>query len=533
MRRASSTIRILDVPSAPLPGCVRRAGTLVVTGLLALSSAAAAQKPAATPAEFAADMLRARQSVASTADGLRRTYRQTNEALIATLVQAGYGAHDVAGQMISKDGVAPDQTARWLLAARTPARQAFDAVARHARGDLDRVAQAVLEKVDLRDDATRATWIGTLRQSGFTAVQVVGVVGAYVPRTAAQRAAELHAAGYDAVQIATALKDDGASNSSIFAALQAIDVDAREAAEAARDALAMDAGAAAAALLAAKYDAIEAARGVDETYDPDPTEIAIPLRIAGTVASVVLTIVVVVLTGGALAAAAIPVATLISAVAVLAAAGFGSTEIAEALKEQGVSAQNAAHALLESSAAGLAETADALNDVFQLDHAQTATTLHDAGASWDEILRALHESAGLSSEALIAVFMELNIQDANAHAVLFEILAAAADATNAEKAWWLAQAGMSADRIAQGFMTAGLTAQAVAEALVAAGFTSATTVATALKNAGVASALTLAQALEAAGFDMVATQAALLALFQLTLQQVQQILATVFGGTGP
>jgi hypothetical protein len=490
----------------------------LVLASLTASPTAAQREPTDGALTYATAAYRSREPVSKVAPELRSKYRQSGEALARTLLSAGYAAPDVAAHLVGTDREPAGATVAWLAGAGIDSRLAWDAVSRATREPPMTAAIMV-------------TWGRTFQTAGLSAGQVDGIyrrVGATDPKQTAQA---LKDSGYSATEIAEAMTPSSPA-ATIFAVLYEIGFSAAEVARAARDALGMELREALEATLEQSTEAVAAERAAAtaKEYGATAEEAAEELNVIGVVLSVIMTVVAIVLTVAAavegLAALAIP--QLITVVAVVLGLGALSDKIAEILHNVQVPVDRAVAALVAHLP--IDEATHAIRAGYDASAQTTANALATAGEAWPDVVEAVFDAWG-SFEATAGAVPSDRINAPDVMAALFEVFSASVNDSNRDKVSWLMKAGMTADNIAKGLRdTIGLDAAAIAQLFVDAGVSSPTAIANALAASGFTQPLDVAQALKDAGFSLDQVQAALMAAFTLSMQQLAQILSAVFGG---
>jgi hypothetical protein len=265
-------------------------------------------------------------------------------------------------------------------------------------------------------------------------------------------------------------------------------------------------------------------------YGASAEEAAEALDAVGVALSIIMTIVAVIIAGVALAEglAALAIPQLITVLAVVFSLGAISDRIVEILAEMNVRVDRATAALLAHLP--IEETTYAIRQGYDATAETTADALATAGEAWPDIVEAVFDNWG-SFETAAGIVPPANVNAADVMAVLFDVFQASIEESNRDKVFWLMKAGMTADNIAKGLRdTIGLDAAAIAQLFVDAGVNSPTAIANALLGGGFTQPLDVAQALKDAGFSLDQVQAALMAAFTLSMQQLGQILSAVFGG---
>jgi hypothetical protein len=503
----------------------------LVLASLTASPTAAQREPTDGALTYATAAYRSREPVSKVAPELRSKYRQSGEALARTLLSAGYAAPDVAAHLVSTDREPAGATVAWLAGAGIDSRLAWDAVSRATREPPEKVAAETMERIGPMTAAIMVTWGRTFQTAGLSAGQVDGIyrrVGATDPKQTAQA---LKDSGYSATEIAEAMTPSSPA-ATIFAVLYEIGFSAAEVARAARDALGMELREALEATLEQSTEAVAAERAAAtaKEYGATAEEAAEELNVIGVVLSVIMTVVAIVLTVAAavegLAALAIP--QLITVVAVVLGLGALSDKIAEILHNVQVPVDRAVAALVAHLP--IDEATHAIRAGYDASAQTTANALATAGEAWPDVVEAVFDAWG-SFEATAGAVPSDRINAPDVMAALFEVFSASVNDSNRDKVSWLMKAGMTADNIAKGLRdTIGLDAAAIAQLFVDAGVSSPTAIANALAASGFTQPLDVAQALKDAGFSLDQVQAALMAAFTLSMQQLAQILSAVFGG---
>jgi hypothetical protein len=375
-----------------------------------------------------------------------------------------------------------------------------------------------------------ATWGSTFRTAGLSALQIAGIYR-QVGSDPEETARALKESGHNATEVADALAESS-TNESIIEILYEIGFSAAEVAQAALESLQMQFRQLLEVILSISDEQARALRvaAAAGSYGVSAGDVAAELNAMGVVITIIMTIVAVIVTIAALTVglAGLAIPQLITVLAVVLGLGTLPDRIAEVLHEMQVPVDRAVAALLAHLP--IDEATNAIREGYDASAETTATALAAAGEAWPDIIDAVFDTWD-SFETTVDIVPADRVNAPDVMAVLFDVFAASIDETNRDKVFWLMKAGMTADNIAKGLRDSlGLDAGEIAELLVDAGMTSATAIANALLGGGFTQPLAVAQALADAGFTYDQVQAALMAAFTLTMQQIAQILGTVFGG---
>lgn len=509
---------------------IRRAQmAAVMLASLTAFPAVAQREPTDGALTYATAAYRSSEPVSKVAPELRSKYRQTGEALTRTLLSAGYAAPDVAAHLVSTDREPAGATVAWLAGSGIDARRAWDAVSRATREPPEKVAAEAMEWIGPLTAPTMVTWGRTFQTAGLSAEQVEGIyrqVGSTDPKQTAQA---LKDSGYNATEIAEALNDMAADQ--LIAIFFEINFEAAEIARAVRDArdLTFTQTLQAFAALDDGHALVMRAGGAASEFDASAEQAMQALKPIGVATTIIMTIIAVIMVPASLGAglATLSMSQLLMIVAMLIEYGTPPGEIGEGLRHAQVDIEEAAAVMAELMP--LQDAYETIEDAYGAGAPATASAFTAAGESLTAVMQVVFDVSG-SFQTTVGIVPPGRVNSPDVMAVLFDVFAVNVEQSNRDKVFWLMKAGMTADNIAKGLRdTIGLDAAAIAQLFVDAGVNSPSAIANALAFSGFTQPLDVAQALRNAGFSLDQVQAALMASFTLSMQQLAQILSAVFG----